>query len=416
MMLRQLKIKFIAITMILVSIILLFVFTLMYQSNVNATYDKSVEDLKTISTLDISRFSEPQTNKVLKELQFIPLFIVNIDESGVILSQIKSNISMDDESFKSIVKIAHESQEDIGTIKSMDIRYYKKHFSLYEKISFIDISRDNNSLDNLFVVFIMTGVMTLIFFFFIILFLSNWALLPVEKTWNQQKQFIADASHELKTPLTVLLANMDILENNKSDTIQSQIKWIQASKQEAKQMKNLIEEMLFLAKSDANRVDNSKTTINVSDTLFSLILSMEVIAFEKNVIINYASTIDENLYTVANEKQLMSLLSILLENASKYAYEETSITVKLKREQSKIKFEINNYGPVIPKNDIAHIFERFYRVDKSRNKEHGGYGLGLSIAKKITDENNMKISVESSVEKGTTFKVVMNATDVKNPQ
>lgn len=416
MMLRQLKIKFIAITMILVSIILLFVFTLMYQSNVNATYYKSVEDLKTISTLDISKFSEPQTNKVLKELQFIPLFIVNIDESGVILSQIKSNISMDDESFKSIVKIAHESQEDIGTIKSMDIRYYKKHFSLYEKISFIDISRDNNSLDNLFVVFIMTGVMTLIFFFFIILFLSNWALLPVEKTWNQQKQFIADASHELKTPLTVLLANMDILENNKSDTIQSQIKWIQASKQEAKQMKNLIEEMLFLAKSDANRVDNSKTTINVSDTLFSLILSMEVIAFEKNVIINYASTIDENLYTVANEKQLMSLLSILLENASKYAYEETSITVKLKREQSKIKFEINNYGPVIPKNDIAHIFERFYRVDKSRNKEHGGYGLGLSIAKKITDENNMKISVESSVEKGTTFKVVMNAADVKNPQ
>ena len=416
MMLRQLKIKFIAITMILVSIILLFVFTLMYQSNVNATYDKSVEDLKTISTLDISRFSEPQTNKVLKELQFIPLFIVNIDESGVILSQIKSNISMDDESFKSIVKIAHESQEDIGTIKSMDIRYYKKHYSLYEKISFIDISRDNNSLDNLFVVFIMTGVMTLIFFFFVILFLSNWALLPVEKTWNQQKQFIADASHELKTPLTVLLANMDILENNKSDTIQSQIKWIQASKQEAKQMKNLIEEMLFLAKSDANRVDNSKTTINVSDTLFSLILSMEVIAFEKNVIINYASTIDENLYTVANEKQLMSLLSILLENASKYAYEETSITVKLKREQSKIKFEINNYGPVIPKNDIAHIFERFYRVDKSRNKEHGGYGLGLSIAKKITDENNMKISVESSVEKGTTFKVVMNAADVKNPQ
>ena len=416
MMLRQLKIKFIAITMILVSIILLFVFTLMYQSNVKATYDKSVEDLKTISTLDISKFSEPQTNKVLKELQFVPLFIVNIDESGVILSQIKSNISMDDESFKSIVKIAHESQDDIGTIKSMDIRYYRKHYSLYDKISFIDISRDNNSLDNLFVVFIMTGVMTLIFFFFIILFLSNWALLPVEKTWSQQKQFIADASHELKTPLTVLLANMDILENNKSDTIQSQIKWIQASKQEAKQMKNLIEEMLFLAKSDANRIDNSKSTINVSDTLFSLILSMEVIAFEKNVIINYASTIDDNLYTIANEKQLMSLLSILLENACKYAYEETSITVKLKREQSKIKFEINNYGPVIPKNDIAHIFERFYRVDKSRNKEHGGYGLGLSIAKKITDENNMKISVESSVEKGTTFKVIMNAADVKNPQ
>ena len=416
MMLRQLKIKFIAITMILVSIILSFVFTLMYQSNVKSTYDKSVADLKTISTLDISKFSEPHTNKVLKELQFVPLFIVNIDESGVILSQIKSNISMDDESFKSIVKAAHESQEDIGTIKSMDIRYYKKHYSLYEKISFIDISRDNKNLENLFVVFIMTGAITLLFFFFIVLFLSNWALMPVEKTWNQQKQFIADASHELKTPLTVLLANMDILENNKSDTIQSQIKWIQASKQEAKQMKNLIEEMLFLAKSDANRIDNSKTTINVSDTLFSLILSIEVIAFEKNVIINYASTIDENLYTTANEKQLVSLLSILLENACKYSYEETCITAKLKREQSKIKFELNNFGPVIPKHEIAHIFERFYRVDKSRNKDHGGYGLVLSIEKQIPVENNLKLSLESSAEKGTTFKVIMNAADVKSPQ
>ena len=92
------------------------------------------------------------------------------------------------------------------------------------------------------------------------------------------------------------------------------------------------------------------------------------------------------------------------------------LTAKLKREQSKIKFELNNFGPVIPKHEIAHIFERFYRVDKSRNKEHGGYGLGLSIAKKITDENNMKISVESSAEKGTTFKVIMNAADVKSPQ
>lgn len=406
-MLKKLKIKFITITMVLVSIIVCFVFTLIFHSNVRAIYESSISDLKKISELSISDFTDGVVNDDIKDLQYIPLLIIKIDENNEVVSQIKSNINIDDKTLRTLISKVDKKYNSIGTIDEFELRYYKEKIGNYKKITFIDISRESKSLESLFIILLLTGVFTLATFFLIILFLSSWALKPVELAWNQQKQFIADASHELKTPLTVLLANMDILEDNKTDTINNQIKWIQASKQEAIQMKHLIEEMLFLAKSDANKIEKIYSKINISDLLISQILSLEVIAFEKNVNINY-DNIQEDLYIKANEKQIVSLLSILLENACKYCDSNTNITVRLKKESEKIKFEVNNIGPVIPKSEILHIFERFYRVEKSRNKEHGGYGLGLSIAKKISDENNMKISVESTAEKGTTFRVVMN--------
>ena len=283
-MIRNLKIKFVAITMILVSIIIASVFSIILKTNSKAMESQSIDDLKEIismSLIDLVKATAYTNGSDMKKLQYTSL-------------------------------------------------------------------------------------------------LSSWALKPVEIAWLQQKQFIADASHELKTPLTVLLANMDILEENENDTIKNQIKWINSSKQEAMQMKTLLEEMLFLAKTDKSKREITFEKINVSDILISQILSLEVIAFEKNIDINYEN-VQEDLYINANEKQ--------------------------------IQFEINNFGPIIPKTELTHIFERFYRVEKSRNKEHGGYGLGLSIAKKITDNHNMKIWAESNEQKGTSFKIIMNGTN-----
>jgi len=400
-MLRQLKIKFIAITMILVSIILLFVFTLMYQSNVKATYDKSVEDLKTISTLDISKFSEPQTNKVLKELQFVPLFIVNIDESGVILSQIKSNISMDNESFKSIVKIAHESQDDIGTIKSMDIRYYRKHYSLYDKISFIDISRDNTTLDNLFVVFIMTGVMTLIFFFFIILFLSNWALLPVEKTWSQQKQFIADASHELKTPLTVIINNVGNIQKAISknsiqiENMELLTKNINGIDEMSERMKHLTQDLLDLSRLE-NWQDRKEQMgkIVLSDIATKECLYFEPVFFENNKELDY--NIEDNISILGDANKIRDLISILLENAMKYSLSHTTLTLNKRKKDIVLSVE-NDVEKELSKEDTVNIFKRFYRLDESHSGS--GYGLGLPIAKEIVLMHKGEIKVVSKDKK-----------------
>ncbi|MGP1567311.1 sensor histidine kinase [Peptoanaerobacter stomatis] len=412
-MIRNLKIKFVAITMILVSIIIASVFSIILKTNSKAMESQSIDDLKEIismSLIDLVKATAYTNGSDMKKLQYTSLFVVTLDKNGTILSQIQNNVSIDDESLQKAIKTAFTDKYNVGTIKQMKLRYLKQVTDSYQKIAFIDITREHETLESLLIILIVTGTTALLAFLIISIFLSSWALKPVEIAWLQQKQFIADASHELKTPLTVLLANMDILEENENDTIKNQIKWINSSKQEAMQMKTLLEEMLFLAKTDKSKREITFEKINVSDILISQILSLEVIAFEKNIDINYEN-VQEDLYINANEKQIQSLFSILLENACKYSNENTVINVSLKKEQEKIKFEINNFGPIIPKTELTHIFERFYRVEKSRNKEHGGYGLGLSIAKKITDNHNMKIWAESNEQKGTSFKIIMNGTN-----
>ena len=412
-MIRNLKIKFVAITMILVSIIIASVFSIILKTNSKAMESQSIDDLKEIismSLIDLVKATAYTNGSDMKKLQYTSLFVVTLDKNGTILSQIQNNVSIDDESLQKAIKTAFTDKYNVGTIKQMKLRYLKQVTDSYQKIAFIDITREHETLESLLIILIVTGTTALLAFLIISIFLSSWALRPVEIAWLQQKQFIADASHELKTPLTVLLANMDILEENENDTIKNQIKWINSSKQEAMQMKTLLEEMLFLAKTDKSKREITFEKINVSDILISQILSLEVIAFEKNIDINYEN-VQEDLCINANEKQIQSLFSILLENACKYSNENTVINVSLKKEQEKIKFEINNFGPIIPKTELTHIFERFYRVEKSRNKEHGGYGLGLSIAKKITDNHNMKIWAESNEQKGTSFKIIMNGTN-----
>ena len=412
-MIRSLKIKFVSITMILVSIIIIAVFSIILKTNSKAMESQSIDDLKEIismSLIDLVKATAYTNGSDMKKLQYTSLFVVTLDKNGTILSQIQNNVSIDDESLNNAIKTAFHDKYNVGTIKQMQLRYLKQVTDSYEKIAFIDITREHETLESLLIILIGTGTTALLAFLIISIFLSSWALRPVEIAWLQQKQFIADASHELKTPLTVLLANMDILEENENDTIKNQIKWINSSRQEAMQMKTLLEEMLFLAKTDKNKREITFAKINVSDILISQILSLEVIAFEKNVDINYEN-VQEDLYINADEKQIQSLFSILLENACKYSNANTVITVTLKKEQDKIKLDINNFGPIIPKTELTHIFERFYRVEKSRNKEHGGYGLGLSIAKKITDNHNMKIWAESSEQKGTSFKIIMSGTN-----
>ena len=409
-MIRSLKIKFVAITMGLVSIILVAIFAIILHSNHKAMEEQSVNDLKQIvsmSLIDLVKATAHINEYDMKNFQFTSLFVVTLDKDGYILSQIQNNTSIDSHSLEKAVNIAFLSKNKIGSIKDMKLRYLKVLEEPYEKIAFIDTTRETQTMESLIITLIMTAILSFISFLIISIFLSSWALKPVEIAWLQQKQFIADASHELKTPLTVLLANIDILEENKKDIIKNQIKWVNSSKQEAIQMKNLLEEMLFLAKTDSKNIKPVFSRINISDILISQILSLEVIAFEKNVDINY-DKVEEDLYINGNEKQIQSLFSILLENACKYSDENTTITVTLKKEQEKIKLDINNFGPVIQKGELNNIFERFYRVEKSRNKQHGGYGLGLSIAKKITTTHNMKIWAESSDSKGTSFKIIMN--------
>ena len=244
------------------------------------------------------------------------------------------------------------------------------------------------------------GSTVLLVFFILSCILSKWALKPVEQAWDKQKQFVADASHELKTPLTVILADSDVLLNHSTESISSQKKWIDSIQSEANRMRKLVENMLFLAKNDANRIEISMQNCSLSDICFHCVLPFESIAFEKGI--DLIDEVEENIEVHGNESQLKQLILIFLDNAIKYTPSGGKIYFKLAKIQNKPVITIRNTDSYIPPEDLKHVFERFYRVDKSR-KYQGGAGLGLSIASQIAQSHKIKINVTSSEKQGTEF-------------
>ncbi|MEE1318221.1 MAG: HAMP domain-containing sensor histidine kinase, partial [Ruminococcus sp.] len=160
-------------------------------------------------------------------------------------------------------------------------------------------------------------------------------------------------------------------------------------------------QMLFLAKSDSEGNKTEFSSVNISEIIEADSLNFEPIAFEKNVIIS--TEIMPDIFIQSNHTLLTQLSHILIDNAVKYSHDGTAVTIKLLKKGVNIEFSVNNFGDVLSKDELEHIFDRFYRTEKSRTS--GGYGLGLSIAKNITKNLNGKICVESNIENGTTFRV-----------
>lgn len=262
----------------------------------------------------------------------------------------------------------------------------------------------NKTLSSLVGGLLIACVVALIAFFIMSIFLSRWALRPVEEAWNQQRQFVADASHELKTPLTVILANMSILGAKRDQTIQSQMRWVESTQAEAQQMQVLVNDMLFLAKSDAEGVQTvGFERVDFSDAVENESLQFEAVAFERGVIID--EDIETGIFVEGERARLQRLLGTLLDNACKYVDQNGSISVSLKRTGRDCCLTVTNSGPVVPEEDLEHLFDRFYRSDKARTRGKGGFGLGLSIAQSIVNDHKGTISVTSDAEHGTSFVV-----------
>lgn len=224
--------------------------------------------------------------------------------------------------------------------------------------------------------------------------ITNWITKPVEESFNKQKEFIADASHELKTPLAVITSNIDMIHGKKEDE-----KWINNIKNESDRMNKLIINLLDLAKLE-NENNIELSTINLSKVFEKTILPFEGIMYEKQIKLEY--NIEDNIEYLCNEEQLKEVIVILVDNAIKHS--KGKIIANLNKEKKNITLSIMNNGEPIPDGDEEKIFERFYKVDKSRNRKDNNYGLGLAIAKSIVEKNNGSISAKS--EKGyTTFKI-----------
>lgn len=281
-------------------------------------------------------------------------------------------------------------------------------------IAFVDRTQEYTSMKSFLFSSLLVGSCALVALFVISFFLSAWVVRPVEKAWAQQKQFVADASHELKTPLTVILANTGILLSHPQDSIEQQKRWIQNTQEEAVNMKKLVDDMLFLAKSDA-AVSLVYSEVNFSDVVWSSVLPFESVAFEQGLSLD--SDIAENINFLGDEGKLRELVRILLDNACKYCAPKGKIFVRLEREGEKERFLLsvkNTVSEKMSEQELERMFERFYRADKARNREKGGYGLGLAIAKSIVDQHHGKISASYPSEDEIAVNVQFRMKEQKN--
>lgn len=407
-MIQKLRRKFVLINMSLVFSVLLIVFSVFLYTNYQRLENTSKNDMK----MALTRTSEKTPPKFEiggskpQDLPpTTPIVCAVLDSDGEILKTVGQNAEISQQVLEQAVQQALEANTREGTISSLDLRFLRQDMPSGVKIAFADRSHERDSIRSLLLSALLVGAGGLFAFFLISLYLARWALRPVERAWEQQRQFVADASHELKTPLTVILANIGILLSHRESTIEQQLKWVEYTGTEATRMKQLVDDLLFLAKSDARRMPPPQTPVDLSNIAWSSLLPYESVAFEQGVTLN--GSIAPNLFILGDSGRLQQLIVILLDNACKYAGEHGVVTLTLEQVQSKARLTVNNTGALIPMDQLEQIFERFYRLDQSRARKTEGYGLGLSIAKTIVEAHGGKIAATSSVGAGTSFIVTL---------
>ena len=408
-MIRQLRKKLVLINMSLVLVVLLAVFTTLCVTTATSQQQNATRGLLTLlqrrpedaPKLEVGEQRDEKDGFPQKNNDLTAGFVVAVDSAGTATIESIHSVNISEDTAQTLTKLVQNSGRDSGLIRAYSLRYLISTVGGEERIAFLDASNDIATMSELIITSLFVGALALLAFFFVSLLLANFALKPVESTWNKQKQFVADASHELKTPLTVILANQKILLAHPEQTVAQQRQWIENTQSEGDRMKSLVEDLLFLAKSDDAVGKETLSDVNFSDIAQGSILSFASLAFESGKTLG--DNIQSDIILPGSEPKLRRLCGILLDNALKYANAGGAVDFALRAEGNFALMSVHNSGDPIPEEELPHLFERFYRVDRARSA--GGYGLGLSIAQSITKAHGGKISVTSSAGTGTTFLV-----------
>ncbi len=410
-MIRSLKRKLILINMSLVLAILLVVFTVLCVSTATRQEQSAARNLESLlrqqdgitPKVEIRKPRSPDGGAPQRSNDLLTGFVLAVDEDGTITIASANSVSISDDTAAALSTIAISASADSGLIRSYSLRYLRISEGGLTYIAFLDASSDLTAMTELIVTSLLVGALALLAFFFVSLFLSSLALKPVVAAWHRQKQFVADASHELKTPLTVILANQQILLSHADHTITEERQWIENTQFEGSRMKALIEDLLFLAKADAVKSNDTPNEVNLSDVIQGMLLSFASLAFEADVTLE--EDIQSDVRLIGNEPQLRRLFDILLDNAIKYGGAKGKVCIGLHADGATARLSVQNSGTPIPESELPHLFERFYRVDQARSAS--GYGLGLSIADSIARSHSGRISVTSTAAADTTFTVAL---------
>ena len=414
-MIRRLRRKFILINLLLVGLVLTVVFALLVASNARRLSDQSEAAMRMALNWqddENPRFEigapppDREAQEDGKRFSMVPVFVVTVEDGTITNVNDGGQVNVSEETAEEAAELALEAGTNRGLLGSLKLRFLVEQVPDGTiRIAFADYTWETSSLRTLILSCLLIWCLAMAAFFFVGLFLSVLALRPAEKAWKQQRQFVADASHELKTPLTVILANTGIVLAHPDEPVSAQSKWLEYTQEEARQMKGLVEDLLFLAKSDAARQEFHAAELDLSEVVQGCLLPFEPVAFEAGV--QLEARVDPGLTLTGDEAQLRRLIRILLDNGIKYAGGNGTVTLTLTRQQEKLRLSVHNTGAAIPPEHLPHLFERFYRADAARDRAQGGYGLGLAIAKAITEQHRGSITVASRTDTGTVFTVLL---------
>ena len=399
-MIRKLRLKFVAICMALVTAILAAVFFSVYFSMARNISDLSRQVLYRVVQEESvgGSMTRPDISiNIGGDRVLLPYFTVNLWTSrrGGYTAQITggtyANLEDTDE-LTAILQDCLSQDRREGTIAAYHLRYLRQDNGLYEKLAFVDMSMEQAVLRKMMGSYLFIALASLLLLLGVSILLSRWATRPVEKAWTQQRQFLSDASHELKTPLTVILSNAELLEQ--AQLSDKPARWTDNILSEAGRMRSLVEEMLTLARADNMVRTAVLTEVSLSDIAADCALAFEPVAFEAGKSLDY--TLAENITVLGDREKLRQLISVLLDNAIKYGADGGTVTLSLEKTDRQAKLTVSNPGDPIPPEQLGHLFERFYRADDSRG-EKSGFGLGLSIAQTIAAEHKGTLKAESDL-------------------
>lgn len=355
----------------------------------NQTPDKAPDDLPPDRELSFNEESENSTPAGDRRMEIgTAHFILVRYDSQEQLTSIENTLSdiyADEEIEQYCTEILNNGNQN-GTISNL--RYNIDRNNSGTVIAFLDYTAAEQSRKNLLTISIILGIVGLAAFAFLSYLISGLMVQPVENAFEKQKQFISDASHELKTPITVILSNSELLEDQIGEN--KQLSYI---KKECDQMHHLVTSLLTLTHLEQTPYTNAdKNTFSLSDALLEQVLPMESVAFEKGIMIQEEIAPDISFYGV--KEQLQQVATILIDNALNYSPQGEKVDITLQKTPHHIVFTVSNVGEEIPLEEREKLFERFYRQDKARNRASGHFGLGLSIAKTIVTNHKGRIHIE----------------------
>ena len=391
-MIQKLRRQFVAVCMALVALVLAAVCGAAYHAVRQNIEDLSRQMLQQVISEDSGRgkTNPGVTIEIGGDQLLLPYFTVNIwGDTAYITGGTYADLE-DTAALRDILSQCLAQGTTEGTISDYHLRYLVRDNGLYRKLAFVDMSMEQAMLARMIRSYLVIALAAMLVLLAIAVAASRWVTRPVEKAWKQQRQFLSDASHELKTPLTVILSNAELLEG--VGLTDKPARWSGNIRSEAKQMSSLVEQMLTLARADNGVRPVAMEPVNLSDVATDCALAFEPVAFEAGKPLE--DHIAEEVAVTGDADRLRRLISILVDNAVKYGAEGGTITLTLEKTDRQARLTVANPGEPIPPENLAHLFERFYRADTSRG-EKTGFGLGLSIADTIAREHKGTLKAES---------------------